>query len=408
MTVPLTLAVFALSWWLMAVRRVPFLPIGRAAGAALGATLMVVVGALTPDQAFAAVDLSTLALLLGMMIQTDFLAEAGVFERVSTALLRRARSGFSLLVWLALVSAALSAFLVNDTICLFLTPVVVAICRQGGLPPVPYLLALASSANLGSAATLVGNPQNMLIGRMSGLPFATFAGAAVPATLAGVLVNLLCLYAFFGRRLPVRLTPPTPTPRRPLPAYIPVAVLGTMAAFFAGAHLGFAALAGAVVMLVCAREDARPRLARLDFSLLVFFAGLFVVVRGLQSTGLVDQAWAAVAPHLDLRSPGGASLFSGVMGLGSNVVSNVPLVLLVGPQMHGLAGPGADALAYVALAYVTTVAGNLTLIGSVANLIVAEGAASLHPLGFVEHLRFGVPSTLLAMAAGVGVLLALN
>lgn len=401
----LTLAIFTLSWWLMAVRRVPFLPIGRAAGAALGAVLMVVSGALTPEASFAAIDLSTLALLLGMMIQTDFLAEAGVFARVADALLRRARRPFGVLAAIAGVSAVLSAFLVNDTVCLFLTPVVVATCLRGGLPFTPCLLALATSANIGSAATLVGNPQNMLIGRMSAVEFTRFAALATPATLAGFAVNLALLWLFYRRTLPKTLPALAAVAHRPVPPAVALSVLGTVVAFFAGAHLGYAALAGACAMLVAARMDARPRLARLDWSLLLFFAGLFIVVRGLESTGLVAAAWQAVAPALGFDDAAGLIGFSGAMLVGANVVSNVPLVLLVGPHMSALGGGD---VGWVALAWVTTVAGNLTLIGSVANLIVAEGARETHSLGFREHLRFGVPSTLAVTAAGLLVLVALR
>jgi Na+/H+ antiporter NhaD/arsenite permease-like protein len=396
-----TLLVFALTWWSMAVRAVPFLPLGRAAGALLGAVLMVAIGALTPDAALAAVDLSTLALLLGMMIQTDFLAEAGVFTRVADTLLARARSPFGVLAAVSGVSALLSAFLVNDTVCLFLTPVVVLTCTRGGLPLAPYLLALATSANIGSAATLVGNPQNMLIGRMSGVTFAHFAALAAPATLAGFLVNLGLLRLFYARTLPAALRPSTPAPTRPMPRAVMLALVATVAAFFAGAHLGFAALAGACAMLVAARTDARPRLARLDWSLLLFFAGLFIVVRALEATGLVASAWSAIAGGLSFDSAHGITGFSAAMLVGSNVVSNVPLVLLVGPHMPSLGGGDA---AWVALAWVTTVAGNLTLVGSVANLIVAEGARASHTLGFREHLRFGLPSTLLVTLTGLLVL----
>lgn len=398
----LVLAVFGLAWWLMAVRRVPFLPIGRAAGALLGAVLMLSIGALTPEEALGAIDLSTLALLLGMMIQTDFLAEAGVFARIADALMRRARTPSGVLTAVALVAAVLSAFLVNDTVCLFLTPVVVTTCVRGRLPLTPYLLALATSANIGSAATLVGNPQNMLIGRMCGLPFADFALAALPATVAGLLANLGLLHLFYGRTLPTRLEPGEEPETRPIPRRTLLAVAGTVAAFFAGVHLGVAALAGATALLVADGVDARPRLQRLDWSLLVFFAGLFVVVRGLAGTGLVADAWRHVAPALSFDSPAGVAGFAGSMLVGSNVVSNVPLVLLVGPHMPGLGGGDAG---WVALAFTTTVAGNLTLVGSVANLIVAEGARDVPGgLGFRDHLRFGVPSTLVVTVVGLAAL----
>lgn len=402
----LTLAVFGLTWWLMAARRVPWLPIGGAAGALLGAVLMVAIGALSPEAALAAIDLSTITLLLGMLIQTDFLASAGVFGRIADALLRRVRTPFGLMTAISVLSASLAAFLVNDTVCLFLTPVVVTLCVRAGLPLTPFLVALTTTANIGSAATLVGNPQNMLIGRMSGLPFSEFAARAAPVTLVGFAVNHALLALYYRRGLPAVL-PPAP-PRREAPP-VPLSVLlglgGTVLAFFAGVHLGVAALGGACVMLVGDGHDARPRLARLDWSLLLFFSGLFVVVRALEETGLVASAWVGLAPYMSVTSPAGLAVFGGGMMAGSNIVSNVPLVLLVGPHLEALGGGDAT---WVALAYVTTVAGNLTLVGSVANLIVAEGAREHHGLPFLAHLRFGVPSTLLVTAAGLATLSFLN
>ncbi len=400
------MAVFAVTWWLMAVRRVPWLPIGRAAGALLGAVAMVAIGALSPDDALRAVDLATLALLMGMMLQTDFLAEAGVFGRIADALLRRAQTPFGLMTALSMLSALLSAFLVNDTVCVFLTPVVVAICVRARLPLAPYLIALATTANIGSAATLVGNPQNMLIGRMSGLGFAEFAGHAAPVAAVGLLVNHLLLAVYYRGRLPRSLPPADPPPApTPVPPAVVLGLAGTVVAFFAGVHLGLAALAGACVMLVADGRDARPRLERIDWSLLLFFSGLFIVVRALEATGLVAAAWAAAAPVMAPDTGPGLATFGGALLLGSNLVSNVPLVLLVGPHVESLGGDGTT---WIALAYATTVAGNLTLVGSVANLIVAEGAREHDGLGFVEHLKFGVPSTLLVTAAGLATLSALS
>jgi Na+/H+ antiporter NhaD/arsenite permease-like protein len=403
----LTVAVFAATWWLMAARRVPWLPIGRTAGALLGAVLMVAIGAILPEAALAAVDLSTLALLLGMMIQTDFLALAGVFGRIAEALLGRVRTPFGLMTALSALSAILSAFLVNDTVCLFLTPVVVALCGRARLPLTPFLVALATTANIGSAATLVGNPQNMLIGRMSGLPFTEFLSLAAPVTLVGFAVNHALLALYYRRSLPASL--PAPPPARtdvpPVPVSVLLGLAGTVVAFFAGVHLGVAALGGACVMLIGDRRDARPRFDRLDWSLLLFFAGLFVAVRALEGTGLVADAWSALAPAMSIDTGSGLAVFGGSMVVGSNIVSNVPLVLLVGPHVEALGG---GAAAWVALAYATTVAGNLTLVGSVANLIVAEGAREHDGLGFVAHLRFGVPSTILVTAAGLATLSMLN
>jgi Na+/H+ antiporter NhaD/arsenite permease-like protein len=391
------------------------LPIGRPAGALLGAVLMVAAGALTPAESYAAIDGDTLILLFGMMLLTGELAEVGFFDRASGWLLRAGRTPRRLLVVVALGSGALSAFLVNDTVCLFVTPVLLVACRQAGLPVAPYLIALATSANIGSAATLVGNPQNMLIGTMSGLSFPRFLAIAGPAAALALALNAALLVLVYGRRLPVRLgsdsqagdhaparpplgpmPPPPPLPPRFL--LVCAALAAVVTAFFAGAHLGYATLTGAALLLCTHRRDASATLARVDWSLLVFFSGLFIVVAGLRTTGLVDLAWTAVAPHLDLGSPAGLVSFSTAMTVGSNLVSNVPLVMLAGPYLPSLGNPDAG---FVLLAFTTTIAGNLTLVGSVANIIVAEGARASGGLGFLEHLRFGLLSTPLTLAAGV-------
>ena len=400
------LVVFALTYALIATRRLHVLPIGRPAGALVGAVLMVAIGALTPEESFHAIDHDTIVLLFGMMLITAWLEEAGLLVAIAARGLALARRPGSLLVVVSLVSAVLSAFLVNDTVCLFLTPLVVVVCRQSGLPLGPYLIAVATSSNIGSAATLVGNPQNMIIGSMSGLGFMEFLVRAAPAAAVGLAVNLGLLWLYFGRRLRRTAPPPAPAPAPPLrggrPIVAAVVLAAVFAGFVAGFHLGYTALVGGVVLLLARREDPHRLFARVDWTLLVFFCALFVVVAGLVSTGLVETAWQAAAPTFDGGRPGGVALLTGFLALGSNVVSNVPMTLLAGPYLDTL-GMGTEG--WVLLAYVTTVAGNLTLLGSVANIIVAETARDAYTLGFWEYLRFGAVSTVLALAVGVPVVL---
>jgi Na+/H+ antiporter NhaD/arsenite permease-like protein len=401
-------SVFCFTYLLIAARRLEWLPIGRPAGALLGAVIMVAIGALTPKESYEAVDADTIVLLFAMMLLTAHLRRAGFFEWTARAVLSRCRTPWGLLVALSLTSAILSAWLVNDTVCLFLTPVVVAACRSAGLPMGPYLIALATSANLGSAATIVGNPQNMIVGSMSGLPFAGFLSVAGPAAAAGLLVNLALLAVYYRRSLPERLPPsvaPAVAVDRARLALIGTVLAGIVAGFFAGLHLGYTALAGVAILVLADRKDLRPVFAEVDWPLLVFFCSLFVVVAALGKTGLADRAWAAAAPYMDLREPSGVSLFTALMAAGSNIFSNVPMVVLTGPHLATL---GTEQVGWVLLAYGTTVAGNLTLVGSVANIIVAEGAGDAYHLGFFEYLRFGFVSTVLALAAGVPIICALG
>lgn len=402
----LVVIIFALTYLLIAFRRLRILPIGRPAGALLGATLMVVSGAMTPEASYHAIDGDTIVLLLGMMLITAELEQTGFFPWASARVLEVARTPRSLLSVVAIVSALGSAFLVNDTVCLFLTPIVVATCLGARLPLGPYLIVLATSANLGSALTLVGNPQNMLIGSMSGLGFAAFMLASLPAVLVTFGVHLALAHRFYRKALTI-----SPTHTIPAPAPIPVPTVDTrrvrlvlavliavIIAFFLGAHLGYAAMSGAVALMILRFRDPHETFRRVDWTLLLFFCGLFIVTAALRETGLVATAWEAAAPSMRLDSAGGLAAFTTLMTLGSNLVSNVPMVVLTGPYLETLGDP---ALGWVLMGFITTVAGNLTLVGSVANIIVAEGAREHHTLGFMEYLRFGALSTVVTLAIGV-------
>jgi Na+/H+ antiporter NhaD/arsenite permease-like protein len=296
------------------------------------------------------------------------------------------------------VSGALSALLLNDTICLFLTPVVCAVCVGRHLPLAPYLLALATSSNIGSAATLIGNPQNVLIGSLGPLDFVGYARAVAPAALIGLALNALLLRLFFRRALaatPTLADPPVSTPLQRAPVWV-LALL--LIAYAAGLHLAFSTLAALALLVL--RERREPKFDGVDWPLITFFAALFVVVEGFAATGLPGRAWAFASPHLALETPLGVAWFSGYTLLGSNLFSNVPLVMLTGPLLTKLGSPER---AFALLGFVSTVAGNLTLLGSVANLIVAERARGHYELGFVEYLRFGLVSTLLVLLVGVPV-----
>jgi Na+/H+ antiporter NhaD/arsenite permease-like protein len=392
--------VFLVVWMLIAFRRLRWLPIGRPAGALAGAVGMVAVGALAPEQAWDAIDGGTLSLLLGMMLVTAYLERAGWFDWSSHHLVGWAATPLRLLLAVSWSAAVLSAVLVNDTVCLFMTPLVLQLVRRAQLPPGPYLIALATSANIGSAATLVGNPQNMLIGSMSSIGFLDFLAVVGPAALLGMIVHtavLLASYRSLGQLPPFPPAGAGPALGRdaPLTAAVFFAVL---VGFLSGLDLGFTALGGAVALMILDRREPQEAFAKVDWTVLLFFAGLFVVVQGFGDTGLPERAWRAVEPSMSLDSASGVAWLSVALVVGSNLVSNVPLVLLVGEYLETLGRPE---LSWPLLGFVTTVAGNLTLVGSVANVIVAEQAKDVHELGFFEYLAVGLPSTLLVTAAGV-------
>lgn len=394
-------AIFVFSYGLITSRRLRLLPIGRPAGALLGATLMVAFGVLSPQESYEAIDHNTILLLFAMMLLTGYLEMSGVFSKLSLLIERLGRNPGGMLTLACVVSGFLSAFLVNDTICLVLTPIVVSICVRKKLPIGPYLIGIATSANIGSAATLVGNPQNMIIGSLSGFGFTQFLMKAGPAALVGLVLNIGLLHVFYARKLPSQFPgetdesePDGPFNGSKLPAL--VAVLVGMGFVF-GFHLGYTALAGAVAVMIIERKEPVEVMRRVDWSLLLFFVSLFIVIHGLASTGLVDLAWEAAIPYLQLHEAPGIAFFNLFMAAGSNLVSNVPMVMLTGPAIPDL---GASERGWLMLAFSTTVAGNLTLLGSVANIIVAEQARDHYSLGFWEYLKFGAVSTGLVLAAG--------
>ncbi|RJR16907.1 MAG: anion transporter [Desulfobacteraceae bacterium] len=394
-------AIFLITYALIASRRLSLLPIGRPAGALLGAVLMVAFGALSPEESYRAIDHDTILLLFCMMVLTVYLKEAGFFDWISFRIIRSCKTPFSLLCLTAIISGVLSAFLVNDTVCLFMTPMLIATCTRANLPLGPFLIALATSANIGSSATLVGNPQNMIIGSMSNMGFSSFLMMAGPAAGIGLIVNIFLLWFYYGRSMPATLelrreisNPPSNGPNLFLVLFV---TGGVTAGFFAGFHMGYTTLAGVMVLVIVNRKDPRDVFSRVDWPLLVFFCCLFIVVAGLASTGLIERAWRQSAPYFHLSESWGLTLFTALLTAGSNLVSNVPMVLLAGPHINEL---GAGNAGWVLLAFTTTVAGNFTILGSVANIIVAECSRDAYHLGFMEYFRFGMVSTIAVLAIG--------
>lgn len=401
-TETLAVVIFALTYLLISGRRLKMLPLNRPAAAVLGTALMVAAGVLTPEEAYRAVDHDTLVLLLGMMLIAAYLHLAGFFEWCADRILRWARTPVRLLAGLMAVSGVASALLVNDTVCLMLTPLVVAVMVRGGLPLAPYLLALAMSANLGSVATLVGNPQNMIIGSLSGLSFAGFTRSLLLPALAGLGIAFLILWFGFRRilrsaRIRRPQGPPPPMDRR-LVGLSLVVLAGVFAGFLAGWNLAWTALTGAAALMVLARRDTHEVLRQVDWHLLVFFAALFVVVEGFNRTGLPDRWYVQVRPLFGETAVSQAVHLTWFSLVGSNLFSNVPFVLVAGQWMANFADP---ALMWKVMALATTFAGNLTILGSVANIIVVESARGHCEIGFWDYARVGIPVTILSTAIGL-------
>lgn len=402
-------AIFAITYVLISGRQLKILPLNRPAAALLGAVLMIATGVMTPERAYRAINYDTLVLLLGMMLISAYLDLAHFFEWAAELVLNFSRTPVHLLLYVTLTSGILSALLVNDTICLMLTPLVVAVIRRGKLPLLPYLVALATSANIGSVATLVGNPQNMIIGHFSHISFPEFSRSLLPAAAVGLAINFFILR--FGFRKMLRVTAidradyPAPKLESGLFALVCVVLVSIFGGFLAGLNLAWTAMAGAALVMVLARRDTHGVLKLVDWHLLLFFAALFIVVDGLSDTGLPAAIYSRLQPIFGSSAPAQAWNLTWFSVVGSNVFSNVPFVLVAGNWIARFAEP---ALMWKVLALSTTFGGNLTIVGSVANMIVVESARDHIQVGFWDYARFGIPITILTTAAGVTVLLVLR
>lgn len=384
----------------VAFGRLPFVPLDRAGFALVGSAALLVAGVLDLHEAAALIDAEVLVLLFGLMLLNEALAEAGAFRTLTRWATCRAGGPFALLVALSVASGGLSALFLNDTIVIMLTPLVIQLTRQLGVAPLPYLLALATAANVGSVATITGNPQNLIVSVQGGIGYLPFAAALVPVAIVGLAVVIVVIAWVYRRDLaggPFRgePSPVAPMPRRPLLAATGWAV-ALLAAFVAGAPVATAALVVGAGVLLTAGEAGRRVLARVDLSLLTLFAGLFVVVGALGHTGVT----AAAAATLGAGWASGVANLTAVTAVASNLFSNVPAVLLLVPLVSEA---GVGSAGFLTLAMASTLAGNLTVVGSVANLIVVEGARKAGvTVGFWAYLRVGMPITLLTLAFGAG------
>ena len=398
----LALAIFLMTYLGLALGRVPGFRIDRTGMAIVGAAAAVATGAIAWDRAVAAVDAHTLILLFGMMVVGAYLRLSGFFALVTRETVRLARTPVTLLALLVVAAGVLSALFVNDVVCLVLAPLVVDLARRHGLPPVPYLIALATASNVGSVATLTGNPQNMLVGSYSGVSYRAFLLAQAPVALVGLAAVFLAVWVTYRRQLPAFLAPVGPDERLalhyPLMWKTAVVVLVMLVGFLSGVPIALVAIAGAAYTLITRRVKPEKVYAEINWGLLVLFAGLFVVIGAVEDSGLAEEL-LALARRANLYQP---PVLIAVTAALSNLVSNVPAVLLLKPVIATLGEPQR---AWLLVAMASTLAGNLTLIGSVANLIVVEAAREARiEIGFMEYARVGVPLTLATLVLGCALL----
>jgi Na+/H+ antiporter NhaD/arsenite permease-like protein len=395
--VTLVAVVFAIVYLGMILGALPFLQLDRTGIALLGAIALVALGALTPEEAALSIHLPTLLLLFSFMVLSAQMRLGGFYTWVTLRIAALPLGPAALLAATMLATAALSAVFSNDVVCLAVAPVLAEACLRRGIDPVPYLLGLACAANIGSAATLIGNPQNMLIGQVLGLPFAAYTLEA----LVPVLISLAAAWGIIARRLGKGFHPETALQERREGAYATfdpwqtakgLAVAGALVLVFLFTDWPreVAALTGAGVLLMSRRLHSNKMLGLVDWELLVLFIGLFVVNHAFERTGLAAEAMRALADAgMPLAAP--APLFGATFVL-SNVVSNVPAVMLLLPAAtEPFSGP--------MLALVSTLAGNLLIVGSIANIIVVDAARRRGiEIDWRRHAAAGIPVTLASLA----------
>ncbi|MDR3623136.1 MAG: anion transporter [Paludisphaera borealis] len=400
-SIPLVSTLFGLTYLGLALGKIPGLRIDRTGIALVGAAAMLGFGVVSMSDAARAVDYETIVLLFGMMVVVSHLRLAGFFALATEWIAGRFSGPFTLLAVTISLSGVLSAFLVNDVVCVALTPLVLHLCQRLKRPPIPYLIGLATASNVGSVATITGNPQNIIIGSLSHISYLRFASRLAPVALIGLVLNFVVVAIVYRKQLgamrrdlPAVELESRPRVHRGLLIKSVAVSLVTVGCFFAGQPIALSALIAAGVLML---DRVRPEKVfnAVDWPLLVMFAGLFVVVSAFEVN--VVRTWGIERWKPLLDSP--VVLTSGLSVALSNLVSNVPAVLLFKPLMEVM--PQKE-LAWLALAMSSTLAGNLTVLGSVANLIVVENARRAGTdLGFLEYLKVGVPLTILTTLVGV-------
>lgn len=475
---PAQIPIFILTWFLIVKERWSFLPIGRTAGALFMGIATVVAQTLGTEEAFLAIEYDTLALLWGMMVLVEYLKDDALFDMfVDKCFISNESLTPVKLIWLLSLSCgSMAALFTNDTMCIALTKTICYVCTQREYHPGPFMVAIAMSANIGSAATLIGNPQNAIIAALSGVSFTIFLAYSSAAMMVCIVINTFALTVWFS----VDLQENTPfaaaakekmlesgtygavdgigleemqplvsgekdggntttqdgmdtvgnticcffgpyskdTNAKTFRYVLIMVILATLAAFLADMSIGWTASAGGVsAMFLDAMINHKTPdriFARVNWELLVFFSGLFIVIEGLQQTMLPGQLLDLIDDAMRVDSIGGICAFTAIITIGCNIFNNVPLVLLVGlavsyDEVDGVDKPFMDSignadLAWILLAWVSTVAGNLTLMGSVANLIVAEEGKHYFELSFVYYSKFGFPITVVTLYVGVAII----
>ncbi|MCC6861359.1 MAG: anion transporter [Bryobacterales bacterium] len=392
------LLIFSGTYLVLALGRLPGWRVDRTGAAIIGATLMIAFKVLTLEEAYRAIDYDTIILLFGMMIVVANLRLSGFFRAVAAWVVEHAHRPLPLLASVVFVTGIFSAFFVNDTMCLVMTPLVLEVTSALRRNPVPYLLAVAMASNIGSTATITGNPQNMMIGAFSRIGYRDFLAALAPVALAGLVLAVVILAAVYRREF--RAVDPLKPDHRPVRVnrvlmWKSLAVSAAMIVFFfLGWPVPTVALIAGALLLITRRVKPEKVYHEIDWQLLVMFVGLFIVIAGVEKAVLTGDV-AATVEKLRLDRIGVLAAAAAIL---SNLVSNVPAVLLFRPFVAHLADPQRG---WLTVAMASTLAGNFTLLGSMANLIVVQRARREVAIGFQEYFKAGAPLAVATLLVGI-------
>jgi len=388
--------IFLSSYVVFALGKFPGLKIDRTGAAIIGAVGMVAFRIIRPADAIQHVNFQTVVLLFSMMLIVGNLHLVGFFEWNAEVVLRRLKP-HQLLPAVIFTCGFLSAFFVNDIVCLVMVPFVLNITRKMSLQPLPYLLAVATASNIGSVGTITGNPQNMLIGSFSGIHYRDFLFHLAPVSIAGLFVDWAVLHWIHMRNVVLRAEERTeiPLPTLDLSKLTKPLIVATavVIGFFIGVDPALMAALGAAMLLITRTLEPQKLYKEVDWGLLVFFVGLFLIVGGAEKAGITTRL-LDVARNWNLQR---TWVFTLSVATLCNIVNNVPAVMLLKTMVPGFADPHK---AWLVLAMASTLAGNLTITGSVANIIVVETAKPEVEIEYRDYLRVGVPITLLTLTIG--------
>jgi Na+/H+ antiporter NhaD/arsenite permease-like protein len=387
---------FALTYVGMALGRVPGSRVDRTGIAMIVAVVLIAAGTIPGSEISDAIHFPTLLLLAGLMILSARVGAAGFYDAAAAWIARQAGRPLRLLALTIAIGGVLSALLVNDIVVFAMTPLLCAGLAARKLDARPFLFGLAAASNAGSAATLIGNPQNIMIGQVGGLGFWSYIAAAIVPSILGLVIAFGCIAWFWRASLLVEAAAtPTAMPQfdRRQTGICAIALVVLLVLFTTPLPREVSALLIAASLIVSRKYATRQLLDEIDVPLLILFASLFVVNDAFARTGLAEQAMRGLEAEGLL--PDRVSLLSPLALVLSNTIGNVPAVVMILKVWHGI--PEGT---LVGLAILSTLAGNLFLVGSLANLIVAERAAGQGVLlSFRDHAKAGVPITLISMLA---------